>query len=684
MKGKRDVHRFAQDAALFDGRGLFGGAGHGGLDRSRGYRNGYGGAGPGLIPQQKGAPLDEPNRQFMDQIWRAVAEMKKQGIYTRISPFWDHGSVKYINPDWKLEGYSSGDSLNGLLFFEPKLQKAYKNWMNQLLTEENPYTGIPLKDEAALAIVQIVSEDSLMFWWLDRVKGGPLRELQSRFHRFAREKHGSIDAALEAWDGAEVEGDAPAKGRLGLYPMYNLTLWPGRGNSRRLRDQLEFLARLERDFYAEMKEFLTEEVGARQLIGPSNFHSADAVRLDDLQRWAWTAADVIELNNFYGGVSKGPNSAWRIEAGHFFTRPSATRRPNIPPARKQVVGHPFNLSSTTWKLPNLYTAEGPLFGAAYSAMNGLDGLFWFAASAPTYDTGLHMPWATVKGSHPMFKWTVSHPGFIAQFPAAALIYRLGLVDRAETVVHEERTLDDLLARRAPVLTESLDYEPETHQAEAGPDVRNLMAKADPAAFLVGRVEILYGGDPKRTRVADLSEHVDLEAGTIRTTHGQLELNHKLGLLRIKAPAAQGVVGFLRQAGGRFELPDLTVSSENEYAAVTAVAMDGRPLSSSRKVLVQVGTTARPTGWQAKPAVREIKGKRTEGMEIVSTGRMPWLVRNTKVGLTLRNPHLRKATRLDEMGFAADEVPVTAQDDAISVQLPPNTMYLLLTPSEGEG
>ena len=30
----------------------------------------------------------------------------------------------------------------GLLFFDRKLQAAYKHWMKQVLAEKNPYTGV--------------------------------------------------------------------------------------------------------------------------------------------------------------------------------------------------------------------------------------------------------------------------------------------------------------------------------------------------------------------------------------------------------------------------------------------------------------------------------------------------------------------------------------------------------------
>lgn len=637
-----------------------------------------GGASPGLIPQEKGAKLTDVNAEFVDTVWRTVAAMKKEGIYVRIAPFWDHGSVKYINPEWGLEGYNSGDRLNGLLFFEPTLQRAFKRWMKHLMTEENPYTGLPLRDDPAVAIVQIVSEDSLLFWWLQDVHGGPLRELQRRFAGFARGKYGSLDEAYRAWNGAHLEEDAGAEGRLALYPLYNLTEWPGPGNPQRLRDQTEFLGRLERNFYLEMKSYLEEELGLQLIVGPSNFHSADPVRLDDLQRWAWTAGDVIELNDFFSGTHRGPHSFWRTQAGHFVTHVSATRRPELPPAKKQVAGHPFILSSTTWIPPNLYTTEGPLMSACYAAMNGVDGLLWFAAQAPVYDPQPYFTFATVEGSHPMKRWSISHPGFISQFPAAALIYRLGLVERAATVVHEERSLEALFQRRAPMLTDSLDYDPAAYADQAVESKRGLMERVDPLAMLTGRVEVAYGGDPADSRVADLSDYINHETGEVRTTHGQLVLNHERGLLRIDAPAAQGVVGFLRENGGQFRLSDLEIHSSNHYASLVAVAADGKPLRSSGKVLVQTGTTVRPTGWQVKPATREVKGERMQGYEIVSTGRMPWRVRDTHATLTIANESLRRATVLDEMGFGAGRVAVEPVEGGVRLELPPDAMYVVLS------
>ncbi len=44
----------------------------------------------------------------------------------------------------------------------------HRGWAKQILTTDNPYTGRALAREPALAIVELVNEDSLFFWTLSR------------------------------------------------------------------------------------------------------------------------------------------------------------------------------------------------------------------------------------------------------------------------------------------------------------------------------------------------------------------------------------------------------------------------------------------------------------------------------------------------------------------------------------
>ncbi len=639
-----------------------------------------GGANSGLIGREPGSKITDVNREFLNDVWRTIAAMKPQGIYTRIAPFWDHGSVKYVNEDWGIEGYGGKKtSLNGLLFFEPTLQKGYKAWMKTMLTEKNPYTGIPIKDDPAVAVIQIVSEDSLLFYWLNGISGGPLKRLQGLFYDFATEKYGSGDKALAAWDSAQAKGDDLPARRLGLYGVHELAQQPEGGKGRRLRDQAEFLARLERDFYMEMKRYLKEECGAKQLITASNMGSASDIHLDDLQRWAWSACDVIERNDFFSTHPKGKQSFWRIDPGHVFEARSALASGEIPALKKQVPGRPFIVSSTSWVPPNPYSAEGPILNSVYASLGGVDGLLWFSARSPGYDTEWHMKF--FKGN-PLFRWSISHPGFMSQFPAAALIFRKGLIPQGPVVLHEQRSLEELFQRNAPLVTESLDYDPGANLDAIPAGKHALAGQIDSRCYLAGRVTVGFGSEGPGSKYMQQGWSVDDRAVT-SAGGGHLQLDTEKKLLRIDAPRAQGAAGFLKAAGGVVKLTDLTLRSQNDYACLLAVPLDDKPLALSQKVLIQVGTIAWPTGWQTEPAEYRRKGKTLQGRKILSTGRMPYRFADTRMRLEFANRSLTRAVRLDEMGFEAQQVPVEVPlgRGPVRVKLPANTLYLILS-SEG--
>ena len=131
--------------------------------------------------------------------------------------------------------------------------------------------------------------------------------------------------------------------------------------------------------------------------------------------------------------------------------------------------------------------------------------------------------------------------------------------------------------------------------------------------------------------------------------------------------------------GPIQLKDLAIDSANPFAAILVVSLDDQPLASNHRTLVQVTTAARPTGWTtADVEFTEGAGKpKIRGFEITQTGKPPWRVANTEVGLALKNPNFTKATRLDPAGFAVEEVPITRTKTGLTLTLPLDTMYLIL-------
>ena len=314
--------------------------------------------------------------------------------------------------------------------------------------------------------------------------------------------------------------------------------------------------------------------------------------------------------------------------------------------------------------------------AAYQSLTGVNTFYWFSADAPEYRTDLGFSFLTIAGSHPLVKWSADVPEIMGEFPACALMYRRGYLKQGAPVVQEERALTDLWERKTPLIAEDKSFDPNRAGTGVGQSV--LARGVDPLAFLVGPVRVTYGGDPALTKVTDLAPYINAASKTVRSETGEIRLNYGKGLCIVNAPKAQGITGFLSKAGP-VTLSDVTITSGNPYATVAVVSLDDLPLRRSHKVLVQVGTAARPTGWQATETdFPSEDGKATlHGFEVIKTGAAPWQIVNADISLTVTNPSLTKATLLDAAGYAVRVVPITRTGGKMTVKLPAETMYLVL-------
>ncbi len=627
-----------------------------------------------LCNTAEGAKITDLDEKQLDAMYRVVSIAKSRGIYVTLSPYW---AAARAPKSWGIEDYD-GQQLWGLLFFNPKLQEAYRAWVKEIYTRPNPYTKLPLKDDPTVAIAQLQNEDGVLFWTFQALRGAQKALVTQQFTAWAVKKYGSVAKAKLAWGKTGVDGDGADV--LGLEQTWALTQDPPRdaGQRKRLADQVEFLARLQHDFNSGMQAYM-RSLGIKQLINPENWRTADAVRLNDAERWSYTANDVSAVNAYTGGLHVGDNNGFRIDPGHYYTNVSALKSPEkYPLSLKRTVGHPMIVTECAWTHPNLYQSEGPLMAAAYMSLSGVNSVYWFAADVPTWMSDPRRKWWPVGDSFAVDKWGIGTPEVIGQFPACAIAFRRGYIKEADVVVHEERRLADLWDRRVPIISEEGRFDPNRDKGAFAP-ASSVKQEVDRLAYFVGPVEAKYEGDPIKTRVVNLSKYVDRTAGKVTSITGEISLNYKVGVLTVNAPKFQAVGGFLGAGGKTFALGDLTVVSESAYETVAAVSLDDQPLASSGRVLVQVGTTARLTGYASEPATFEAEKGKPEvgGLRIKNTGAPPWRVANTDATITLVNPKVSKAILLDANGEAAGEIPVTRNGSALTVKLPPNAMYVVL-------
>ena len=215
----------------------------------------------------------------------------------------------------------------------------------------------------------------MLFWTMQNVKGRQLQLLGEQFGKWLAQKYGSIDRALQAWDGDAMPEDDLSRGMVGIHIVWEWTQPREGGRKRRLDDQLQFFAETMYRFNQEMARYLREDLGCKQLINAGNWKTADTTRLNDVERWSYTANEVLAVNNYYSPVHIGPDRGWRIDKGDHFEDISALVNPRALPLNlKQVAGHPMMITESHWVPPLGYQSEGPFLVSAYQSLTGVGRL----------------------------------------------------------------------------------------------------------------------------------------------------------------------------------------------------------------------------------------------------------------------------------------------------------------------
>jgi hypothetical protein len=235
------------------------------------------------------------------------------------------------------------------------------------------------------------------------------------------------------------------------------------------------------------------------------------------------------------------------------------------------------------------------------------------------------------------KWTWMMPGEIGQSPAAALQYRRGDVKESEPVVRQISSDADVLALNGTGIVEGKNVDFRMTAAPASSDT-NQLSSFDPLTYFAGRVERSFDENAKQLH-QDLSKFIDRKSKRIRSVTGELTWNYGVGLMTVDTPNSQAATGFLSKAG-QIKLRDLTIDSLMEYGTVHIISLDGQPISTSRKILVQAFSEEKMYGFRVENGV------------IKDPGRAPINVRDLHGTVTFKNASGLQSIVLDPNGYAA--------------------------------
>lgn len=338
--------------------------------------------------------------------------------------------------------------------------------------------------------------------------------------------------------------------------------------SRRVEDQSEFYMTLESDYLQDMRSYVSDSIGARQLVTGAGHYWAsgymEAAIAGDFDfstvtsGWDWVSGDAAnwqvrnysQLRNEWGGSI----SAMTMRAHR---------------------GQPY-VGAFSQPYPNRYQIESMLMLPAYSLLQDWDGLIWdvyaddrFASPEKFIDTAIHLPFAR-------------NPLMISMMPAVAHIFRNGLLERARTTLNLRHSAAQALL--LPRMESAWGYYAVPGQMNG-------------RAMLVNRVVIDSTNAAYFTQRDDISFAPELE-GEAQSDTREILWEYNRGVLSIDAPRVQGTSGYLTRAGG-ITLANVTVDllSANETATVLWVPLDtSRRLEGAGRSLLVMASRTEPAGW----------------------------------------------------------------------------------------
>lgn len=579
-----------------------------GLNAVRLHKYADGSGWQGILSNRSFVEFDPAKLEQMDYY---VHQLKEQGIFVEFSPIFgavrvgpdDAARVPFANElDASRDGWRN--ATQGMTWFSDELQDLAIEQTTKLLQHRNPHTGLRYADDPAVAFVELVNENSALFFFtLAAMQKSPTIQQRAgeAFFQWLKDKYGTEKALLDAWGNSAINvfanermlGEGWDKGL--IYPVGNPWFFDPeqlegamKSRKQRLLDTIAFLHHQQNRFYDRFVKAI-RDTGYTGEIVASNWQAGRA-----FSHFANLHSDslvgTIDRHNYFSGT------------GSMLSRPGSGM---LSTGLQQVADRPFMLSEWIHEFPNEFGAEGPAILAAYGmGLNDWDVSFIFH----NRDDGR---FRNQLGE----RWDVVAPQLFAAFPAVARMVLRGDVQPAEPRFVRNVHLPSLFQGK-------LGFDDRVQQ---GYDVKEFGSESQPAAVLaVGRAVVRFTDQFVPTPAVQLGEFI--RDGVFRSMTGQLAwtpgTNNHDGHITINTPGTQALVGFAENVTA--DLENVKITSRSPFAAiyVTALSRD-RTLADDSRLLVTTIGRVRNTG------MKVVAG------EVVVRGGPPMIVEPIVVDLQLK-------------------------------------------------
>jgi len=503
--------------------------------------------------------------QQLDLLDYFIAELKERGIYTNLNL----NVGRNYRKDDGVRDYEYLGLAKVVNYFDEHIQMLHREYAQQLLTHYNPYTKSEYRNEPAIAIVEIVNENSIVeAWFSDRLLGtnesknpGTWTDITAWYADQLTNKYNAwlqarlSEAELEEFRTlASVNGDE-------LIPRLTKDQFDATPE-KRFHLEAEFYMELEKNYFGQMYRYLKHELGVESLIVGTSDHNH------------WKSGYPLLASTSRLDVVDG-HVYWQHPS--YLNDPRTGRRtfsiPNTPMvndplnstvvqlSRSAVAGKPYTISETNHPFPNEYACEGIGILAAYSAFHDWDGIFLY-----TFEHKDPEEWTPRMPGHFEIR---PDPVKMTNLAACAVIFSRGDVQRAIETVPRSYSLEQV---RQSIRSASSERPYFTSGFSLSIPLRHTT-----------RIAALDARSGQYPKVA-VDNPIVSDTGELRWYHS----GHGKGLVTIETEKSQALIGFVK--ANSKALKNISVMVENEFCSIIITSLSEEPITRSQSLLLV--TTAR--------------------------------------------------------------------------------------------
>lgn len=524
-----------------------------------------------LLP---GGKLDP---EYLDRFDYFIAALKRHGIYIYMD--WNDGTdvAELILEDYKRPVDHDGAFFRGFktaMLFSEELMEANEKWAKALYTHVNPYTGLSMVEDPAIAFYEITNENSMLADWTNLEADVPepwLSELK------------------ELWRNWQLDNGIAEPAPLPV-------------NFANTKFGLEMQLRHQR----RMQKFL-RDIGVKGMIGTNNylFCQAELVTYDEVD---YANSHIYAAHPIFGEVMSFSNACSIAENVKFF--PIAYLF-----GKFTINGKPSMLNEWNFCYPSDFRCEGLPYMTAYSIFQGCDAMLIFGSNG-SFDGGNWKRFETSPGILVLSQLT--DPSTWGLMQACAVAYRRGDIRRAKNTITFEYTPEELLRNECKY------NKFQFMGAMARVDNRIVASHTEKFGQWPNT---LSGKEDNNGVFYDVAQRFGISGcgnDSIVSDTGEIRRFTRPPLFIVDTPCTKMITGDMRSFDDEErKCADIQISSDAMFATITVTSLDNAPITkSSRMLICAVGNSRNGNSHIDPPLVHSMGDKDVMTEPIEATISLP--------------------------------------------------------------